>query len=128
MNLRDRARILRKSMTPQEIMLWSQLKHLNREGYHFRRQPPVDGYILDFAEFHHRLIIEVDGGQHAGDEKDKRRDAHFSQAGFKTLRFWNHEINTSMEGVIDAILAVLKQGPPPALRATSPATGGGKPS
>ena len=60
LNLRNKARQLRQSMTPQEVHLWSQLKFLNAQGYHFRRQAPVDGCILDFAEFTHRLIIEVD--------------------------------------------------------------------
>ena len=73
-------------MTPQEIKLWSQLKFLNRGGYHFRRQAPVDGYILDFAEFGHRLIVEVDGSQHSFDidkKRDTKRDKHFTDVGFR---------------------------------------------
>ena len=115
-NLRERARELRNTMTPQEIKLWSQLKYLNRGGHHFRRQSPVDGYILDFAEFSHRLIIEVDGSQHSFDRGQKRdavRDAHFTAAGFRVLRFWNVDVDTNMDGVIDTILDALKQGPHP---------------
>jgi very-short-patch-repair endonuclease len=105
-----RARELRKTMTPQEIKLWTQLKYLNRQGHHFRRQAPIDGYIVDFTEFSHRLIIEVDGSQHGftkGEASDRLRDEHFTKVGFRVLRFWNHEVDQSMDGVIDAILAAL---------------------
>ena len=112
-------------MTPEEVKLWVNLKVLNKQGYNFRRQPPVDGYILDFVEFTQRLIIEVDGSQHGeaiGERKDKIRDAHFVAAGFQVLRFWNIDVNTEMDGVIHKILSVLKDPPPP-LRGTSPARG-----
>jgi very-short-patch-repair endonuclease len=49
--LRERARELRKAMTPQEVKLWSDLKHFNARGFHFRRQAVLDGYVLDFAAF-----------------------------------------------------------------------------
>ena len=106
-------------MTPQEIRLWGELRHLNRRGYHFRRQAPVDGYVLDFAEFSHRLIVEADGWQHGeadGKRKDTRRDAHFTAAGFRVLRFWNNDIDSNMNGVVLTILDALTQPPPPPLR------------
>ena len=112
-------------MTPEEVKLWVNLKVLNNQGYNFRRQVPVDGYISDFVEFTQRLIIEVDGSQRGeakGERRDKIRDAHFVAAGFQVLRFWNIDVNTEMDGVIHKILSVLKD-PPPALRATSPARG-----
>jgi very-short-patch-repair endonuclease len=110
-------------MTPEEVKLWVNLKVLNKQGYNFRRQTPVDGYILDFVEFTQRLIIEVDGSQHSeakGERKDKIRDAHFVKAGFQVLRFWNIDVNTEMDGVIHKILSVLKDplrpfGAPPPL-------------
>lgn len=101
-------------MTPQEVKLWSRLKCLNRDGCHFRRQAPVDGYILDFADFGHRLIVEVDGSQHgeaAGQARDATRDRHFASAGFRILRFWNIDVDTNMDGVIDTILLALKEAP-----------------
>ena len=109
-------------MTHEEVLLWIQLKHFNSRGYHFRRQAPSDGYILDFAEFECKLIVEVDGSQH--DElvqrmKDSIRDKHFVQKGFTILRFWNFQINREMEGVIDHIFSALPPTPP-ALCATSP--------
>jgi len=110
-------------MTPQEVKSWVQLKCLNRQGFHFRRQVPIDSYIVDFAEFGQRLIIEVDGSQHGfdkGEAADRIRDKHFTDAGFRVLRFWNHEVDQNMDGVMDAVLAAL---PHPALRATFPARG-----
>ena len=112
-------------MTSEEVKLWVQLRHLNTQGYHFRRQVPLDGYIMDFAEFGKRLIIEVDGSQHGepvGEARDKVRDTHFVAKGFRVLRFWNLDINQAMDGVMDRILNALKETPP-ALRATSPASG-----
>jgi very-short-patch-repair endonuclease len=110
--LRLRARQLRKNMTPQEVKLWVRLRAMNADGFHFRRQAPVDGYILDFAEFSRRLIIEVDGGQHNDGVqllRDQKRDAHFRRAGFEVLRFWNRDIDFEMDGVMDHILAVLRE-------------------
>jgi very-short-patch-repair endonuclease len=97
-------------MTPQEVKLWIQLKYLNRRGFHFRRQVPLEGRIVDFAEFGQRLIIEVDGSQHGfekGETTDRVRDRHFTEAGFQVMRFWNHEVDRNMDGVIDAVLAAL---------------------
>lgn len=127
-SLRDKARALRKSMTPQEVRLWGELRTLNRQGYHFRRQAPVDGFILDFADFRHRLIIEVDGSQHgepAGLAREERRDAHFESSGFRVLRFWNTDIDQAMDGVVRKILDVVVQPPPGATR-HPPRKGGGK--
>jgi very-short-patch-repair endonuclease len=125
LSLQMQARKLRKSMTQEEVKLWVHLKVLNKNGTHFRRQCPLDGYILDFAEFKHRLIIEIDGSQHGeapGLQHDRIRDAHFMQAGFRVLRFWNNQINKELSGVMDTILDAIKD-PPPSLRATSPVKG-----
>ena len=76
-----------------------QLRYLNRRGYHFRRQAPVDGYILDFVDFGQRLIVEVDGSQHAETEHERRdaeRDTRFTASGFVILRFWNIDIHRAM--------------------------------
>jgi very-short-patch-repair endonuclease len=103
-----RARALRKTMTPQEVKLWVQLRKLRPEGFHFRRQAPVDGYILDFVCFKHRMIVELDGSQHADEDglrRDARRDAHFAANGFRTLRFWNAEVDSNLHGVVETILA-----------------------
>jgi len=78
------------------------------EGFKFKRQVPIDGYIVDFVCFEARLIIEVDGAQHAESTKDVVRDAYFSTQGFRTVRVWNHEVTTNLEGVCLTILAELK--------------------
>lgn len=103
-----RARELRKSMTPQEVKLWAQLRKLRPQGFHFRRQAPLEGYILDFVCFEHRLIVEADGAQHgeeAGLRADTRRDAFWAVNGFRVLRFWNNEIDANLDGVVETILA-----------------------
>jgi very-short-patch-repair endonuclease len=104
----ERARALRKTMTPQEVKLWVHLRRLRPQGLHFRRQPPLEGYILDFVCFKHRLIVEVDGSQHgeaAGLAHDAKRDAHFAAQGFHTLRVWNHEVDANIESVVETIIA-----------------------
>ena len=114
-SLTAHARYLRKHMTYEEVKLCIQLKHFNARGYNFRRQPPTDGYILDFAEFNCKVIIEVDGSQHGeapGERRDAIRDDHFKAKGFNVLRFWNFQINHEMDGVIDQILNVLPPTPP----------------
>jgi very-short-patch-repair endonuclease len=114
-DVRGRASQLRKSMTRREVTLWFQLKAFNKEyGCRFRRQAPAGGYILDFADFGRRLIIEVDGWQHGETEgafRDSKRDAYFTRVGFRTLRFWNHEIDQSLDGVCDAILTAVREQP-----------------
>ncbi len=105
-----RARELRKSMTPQEARLWLQLRAMRADGFHFRRQAPLLGFYLDFVCFSRRLVIEVDGAQHAEDvqaDHDAMRDAILARQGFRTLRFWNSEINTNLDGVMQAIQTAL---------------------
>jgi very-short-patch-repair endonuclease len=59
------ARKLRRTMTKQELKLWLHLRELRKQGFHFRRQVPIDGYIVDFACYHPKVAIEIDGGQHS---------------------------------------------------------------
>jgi very-short-patch-repair endonuclease len=109
------ARNLRKRMTPQEVKLWVHLRSWRTRGFHFRRQAPRDDFIVDFVCLRHRLIIEVDGGQHNFDAhagRDAKRDDHFAKQGFRILRFWNNDIDRNLEGVLTLIDEVL-QNPPP---------------
>jgi very-short-patch-repair endonuclease len=104
----ERARTLRKTMTPQEVKLWVQLRQLRPQGLHFRRQAPLEGYILDFVCFQRRLSVEVDGSQHgeeAGLVHDAKRDAHFAALGFLTLRFWNSDIDRNLDGIVETIFS-----------------------
>jgi very-short-patch-repair endonuclease len=104
---------LRKQLTPQEAKLWNWLREGFRPlGYHFRRQVPVDTYVVDFACLKHDLIVEADGGGHGteiGRARDARRDAVLTALGFRVLRFWNHEIDRDKEMVMDTILAALEK-------------------
>jgi very-short-patch-repair endonuclease len=123
-----RARQLRKLMTPQEVKLWIHLRSWKKRGFHFRRQAPRDGYILDFVCLRARLVVEVDGGQHGfrpNEYRDRRRDAHFVGAGFRVLRFWNNEVDRNLDGVLSSIDTALRLAPTPALRADPPPTGEG---
>jgi very-short-patch-repair endonuclease len=120
----DRARAMRKTMTPPEARMWANLKRLRSEGFHFRRQAPFKGYYLDFVCFKHRLVIEVDGQMHQQDEQirhDRIRDVILAKEGFDTLRFDNAAIRDNIGDVMDFVVARLKNSPTLAsLRAAVP--------
>ena len=109
------AKRMRREPTPAELKFWYQVRDRRLEGFKFRRQVPIGRFIADFICIEHRLIIEIDGGQHAGSEKDARRDAHMASSGYRILRFWNADVLTNMDGVIDTVLAALAVPPHPAL-------------
>ncbi|MEP7351095.1 MAG: DUF559 domain-containing protein [Sphingorhabdus sp.] len=101
----DRARTLRREMTPQERKLWRALKE-NFPEAHFRKQVPMGAYTADFAWHTAKLIIEVDGGQHgtdAGKARDAARTRFLEAEGYSVIRFWNTDIDHNLEGVIAAI-------------------------
>lgn len=98
------ARRLRKNPTEAERILWRQLRLRQIEGYKFRRQQPVGQYIVDFVCFEHRLVIELDGGQHSEQVAyDTERTAWLQTQGFRVLRFWNHEVLRDAEAVTRVI-------------------------
>ena len=112
-NLENRKTIrrkLRKSATLHEIILWSRIRR-NQLGYKFRRQHSIGKYIVDFYCPEKKLIIELDGGQHAEKQKDydKQRDEYLKNLGFIIFRFWDSDINSNLEGVLQKILEYLKQ-------------------
>ncbi len=79
----------------------------------FRRQEPIGPYIADFVCFENRLIIELDGGQHAIEQaKDQEREAWFKKEGFHLLRFWNHDVLQNIEGVLEVIRGTCFRHPP----------------
>ena len=109
------ARRLRKQMTPQEVKLWVHLREWRKRGFHFRRQAPRAGYIVDFVCLKHRLVVEVDGGQHNFDTHawlDAKRDVQLASEGLRTLRFWNHQIDQNLEGGLAVIDEALRDPPP----------------
>jgi len=104
------ARKLRKRMTPQEVKLWAHLRALKGRGFKFRRQVPLRGYIVDFACFNARLIIEIDGSQHGFEEharRDRERDEVLQRGGFAVLRFWNVEVDRDLDAVLRVISEAL---------------------
>jgi very-short-patch-repair endonuclease len=85
-------------------MLWKHLRARQLDGLKFRRQEPIGHYVLDFICYEKELVIELDGGQHAiKKEDDKERDTWLEQQGFKVLRFWNNEVLTNTDGVLEVI-------------------------
>jgi len=108
------AKDLRKRSTDAERNLWNKLRAKQIQGLKFRRQEPIRRYIVDFVCYEKQLIIEVDGGQHASStEKDRTRTDWLSSQGFSVIRFWDHEVLTNIEGVLDSILESLSPSPNP---------------
>ena len=105
---RLRSRQLRSNMTDAERKLWSLLRRRGVLGARFRRQHPIGAYFADFCCLEHKLVVEIDGGQHADlEEYDQKRTRFFESHGFKVLRFWNHEVLTNLEGVVAEIASKL---------------------
>jgi very-short-patch-repair endonuclease len=110
--IRSRARALRNNSTDVEKLLWRQLRMWQLEGYKFRRQQPLENYIVDFDCFEKRVIVEADGGQHAEQTRyDAERDDWLRAQGFVVLRFWNNEVVDNIEGVAEKIYQTLKRTP-----------------
>jgi adenine-specific DNA-methyltransferase len=102
--IRDRARELRRAMTPAESTLWKHVRGRRFAGFKFRRQCPLGPYFADLACHECRLIIEVDGETHLGNEwADERRTRWLNEHGWLVLRFWNTEVFDETEAVLEAI-------------------------
>jgi very-short-patch-repair endonuclease len=100
-------------MTDAERRLWNHFRQ-DQLGMRFRRQEPFEGFILDFVCYSAKLVIEIDGGQHADPNYgDAKRDQKLQQLGFRVLRFWNNEVLENTVGVLERITEVLRQPPPP---------------
>jgi very-short-patch-repair endonuclease len=103
-HMNSMARTLRKNLTDSERRLWRYLRAKQVEGLRFRRQEPIGSYIVDFVCFEKRLIIEVDGGQHAQEKhKDEVRDRWLREQGFQVLRFWDNEVMANIQEVLGLI-------------------------
>ena len=98
----EKAKELRKNMTPQERKLWKILRNHQFYNFEIRRQYPIDKYIVDFIWRKKKIIIEIDGGQHNEKETieyDKKRSFDLNKLGYKVVRFWNNDIDKNIEGV-----------------------------
>ena len=124
-----RARALRARMTDAERRLWFALRDRRFANFKFRRQVPVGPFIADFVCYTARVVVEVDGGQHADSSTDERRDRWFAANDFLVLRFWNNDVLSNLEGVLTSILSTLRERTPHPARAArgrpSPARGEG---
>jgi very-short-patch-repair endonuclease len=108
----NRARLLRKKATEVERILWRHLRNRNFAGYKFRRQHPLDCYILDFYCPAAKLAIELDGGGHnyrAGQVRDRTRSELLARRGIIVLRFWNHQVRQELDSVLQAIWFALQE-------------------
>jgi very-short-patch-repair endonuclease len=109
--LKQNARRLRKQMTDAERALWFLLRRKQIEGHRFRKQVPIRKYNVDLACLEARLVIEVDGSQHAESPRDQERDAWLRAQNFRVLRFWNNDVLQNQEGVIQLVLEALEAKP-----------------
>jgi very-short-patch-repair endonuclease len=123
------ARALRARMTDAERKLWFALRDRRFANFKFRRQVPVGPFVADFICYTARVVVEVDGGQHADSSTDDRRDRWFAANDFMVLRFWNNDVLSNLEGVLTSILDILRERTPHPARAArgrpSPARGEG---
>jgi very-short-patch-repair endonuclease len=112
---RDFARKLRNVMTPAERVLWRLLRADQLQGFRFRRQASIGPYTVDFVCFAKKLIVELDGPQHAEAivaAHDTERTEWLLGQGFRVLRFWNHQLDDGAQPVADAILRALHDRDP----------------
>jgi very-short-patch-repair endonuclease len=108
----ERARLLRKHQTDAETRLWHCLRNRQLLGLKFRRQHAIDHYIVDFVCADLKLVVEIDGGQHAENyQYDQRRTAHLESLDYKVIRFWNNEVLTETEAVLESIRLVCEEMP-----------------
>ena len=109
-----RSRDLRNNLTDAERKLWRVIRNRQLNGIRFNRQVPIGPFICDFVARTEKLIIEVDGGQHAIEATaDARRARFLEDRGYLVIRFWNNEVLENIEGVVEAILQALADRPSP---------------
>ncbi|MGV3457937.1 endonuclease domain-containing protein [Sphingomonas sp.] len=108
-----RARALRKNPTEAEKHLWEVLSARKTAGTRFNRQVQIGPYFCDFVARSLKLVIEVDGGQHAENIADATRTRFLEARGYRVIRFWNHDVLSNLNGVVAEIERVLADRPYP---------------
>ncbi|MCA1749291.1 MAG: DUF559 domain-containing protein [Sphingomonadales bacterium] len=101
--LTSTARRLRRDQTDAERNLWARLRNRQMENAKFRRQVPIGGRVADFACLALKLVIELDGSQHADNSRDLERTEIIESDGFTVLRFWNSDVMGNLEGVLESV-------------------------
>ncbi len=112
---REHARQMRKAMTGAELKFWNAVRAHRLAGLSFRRQLPVAGYIVDFACPSHKIIVELDGFQHAEDaaaDYDRQRTETLEQCGWRVLRFWNEDVVKDIDNVCLHMIRTVKESQP----------------
>jgi very-short-patch-repair endonuclease len=80
-------------------------------GFKFTRQEPIDRYYVDFVCRERRLIVELDGGQHAESPNDRERDRALCALGYRVIRVWNNDVIENLDGVLQRLLSELEKSP-----------------
>ena len=105
---------MRHEPVPPEKRFWSQVRDRRLGGHKFKRQVLIGSYIADFVCIEQKLIVELDGGQHAETTAyDRKRDAFMVAQGFRVMRVWNIDLMENIEGVMDMVLEQLEGSPSP---------------
>jgi very-short-patch-repair endonuclease len=94
----DRARSLRRALTPAELTLWTRIRGRRLGGFKFARQEPIVRYYVDFVCRERRLIVELDGGQQADSTQDGHRDRALCALGYRVIRIWNNDVIENLAG------------------------------
>lgn len=105
-NLILQSKFLRTNQTPWEAKLWYHLRANRFFGLKFKRQVPIDRFIVDFCCQERRLVIELDGGQHSKVKNailDRQKQNYLEKKGYKILRFWNNQLEDNLQGVLEII-------------------------
>jgi adenine-specific DNA-methyltransferase len=119
------ARQLRSNLTDAEQFAWKRLRRGQIGEHKFRRQHPLGPYVVDFVCLERKLVIELDGGQHAEQAlEDARRTKWLAERGYRVIRFWNHEVLQDWETVEQEIWRQLHAGPEPTPHPNPPPQGG----
>jgi len=112
--MRNRARQLRKQSTPFEHDFWKHVRAKRFSDYKFRRQQTIGPYIVDFVCQQAKLIVELDGSQHADQvDYDQRRDDWLKSQGYRVIRVWNYEWEKHKNAVLEQIWLELQASPLP---------------
>ncbi|MBB3980988.1 BirA family biotin operon repressor/biotin-[acetyl-CoA-carboxylase] ligase [Sphingobium fontiphilum] len=102
------ARKLRRDPTEAEKMLWARLRAGQVDGFKFVRQFPIGPHVADFACRSAKLVVELDGGQHAMSEADTARTKLIEAHGYHVIRFWNYDVLSNIDGVLETIVSELR--------------------
>jgi very-short-patch-repair endonuclease len=105
--IRNFAKKMRREPTDAEAAMWRLLRDRRLAVFKFRRQVPFQSFILDFVCFEKRIVIEIDGSQHASSERDLKRDVILTTEGFRIARYWNNDVLQQPTAVLEDILAKL---------------------